>query len=119
MDRAIRVWDAETGKLIRAFAKDRYLGYLALSPDGHTIAVDQGGSSICLFDLRTGKQLAEITISQEPQGGADALAFTAGGKELASVGGAPLVQFWDVGTAKVVRKVESDATARAARRGDT
>jgi WD40 repeat protein len=73
----------------------------AFSPDGKVLAAGGGnsnGGELKLWDVATGK---EITSLPHERYSLDALAFSADGKRLASVGGGP-VQVWDLNTHKEV-----------------
>src|SRR6185295_19952227 len=42
LDKTVRFWNATTGQLLAAFPGEMKLSCLALSPDGHTLAVGSG-----------------------------------------------------------------------------
>ena len=63
---SIRVWDADTGSLVRAFGTEGF-EWLALGPDGHTLAAALCRTDIHLFDLRTGKKIGMLEHSEKDQ----------------------------------------------------
>jgi WD40 repeat protein len=106
----ISVWDAQDGRLLRSFSLgDAYSpgavnGYpvpLALSPDGHTLAVsgDHRDPAIQLWDTATGKRVGRL--SGHKGGPAQALAFSPDGKTLASGGPDTTVLLWDAARARL------------------
>jgi WD40 repeat protein len=94
-----RFWDSETGRLLRSFSfggEDSWVGSLALSRDGKTLATGGGyrDAAIQLWDTTTGKRVGRFNGHQ---GGATlSLAFSADGKTLASGGRDTTVLLWDV-----------------------
>ena len=55
-DRRVRIWDTQTGALRREFSRPQSAGrFVALSPDGNTVATNGTGKSIALWDVRTGR----------------------------------------------------------------
>jgi WD40 repeat protein len=98
----IRIWDSESGRLIRSFPIENHHSYHephAISPDGRTLAAvgvaDRTGT-IDLWDMATGK-----LWSRFPQEKALALAFSADSQLLASSSGDTTVLLWDVHRARL------------------
>ena len=94
-DRAVRVWEVETGKLLRTIEdhSDWILG-LAFSPDGHYLATASRDKTSKVFDLRTKESEALATFS----GHADtvyAVTFTPDGKQVVTAGADKLVRIWN------------------------
>jgi WD40 repeat protein len=72
-DRAVKLWDAATGREIRALGvQSDWAQALAFSPDGRRLAVGRYDGTISLFDPATGKRAAELITtgpaSSEPEG---------------------------------------------------
>src|SRR5262249_15032936 len=101
----LRLFDVDTGKLLRAFPKDDGVrperGSVAFSPDGKTVAA--AGSSIRLYDPTTGQERLRIDRR------ASDLHFTDDGKTLtAAVSGA--IYRWDTATGKSLVPEAADST---------
>src|SRR5262249_37907262 len=85
-DKSIHLWDLATGKLLREFKwPAERLRYVALSPDGKTLAASgyttsfKVGRSVLLWDVATGKPLPAIGEHEE---GVYCVAFAQDGKTL-------------------------------------
>lgn len=95
----LRVWNLTDRTSLRLAAPQAAIDRLALSDDGQTLAVSQArGGSILTFDLRDGRQLAEITaVGHEP-----ACALDADGESLAVLArGDTLVRLHDARTGEL------------------
>ncbi|HEY7312303.1 MAG TPA: sigma-70 family RNA polymerase sigma factor, partial [Gemmataceae bacterium] len=81
-----------------------FLGSVAFSPDGKTLAAGGYSGVILLYDAATGRKLREMSAiaNQFP-----ALAFAPDGKTLASAGSKTL-QIWDAGTGKELRRFDAE-----------
>jgi RNA polymerase sigma factor (sigma-70 family) len=110
-DGAIRLWDVETGKLLRRWdgLGAMVMGFsVALSPDGKVLATSArsdgagGPEQVVLFDTATGKELRRLG---EPLAApCTRLAFSPDGRSVAAgewEGGK--VQIWDAGTGKEIK----------------
>jgi WD40 repeat protein len=64
---------------------------LAFAPDGRTVAVAEGGTTVSLWDVN-GHRVATIA----GRAGVDAVAFSPDGRTLATGGGEEFAQLWDV-----------------------
>jgi len=112
---AVAVWDAETGRLIRAIGQvpEPNLA-LALSRDGRLLAAAYGKNNtfvslgttgdsnhfVKLWDVEAGKEL--ITLGSDA-GVVNALAFSADGKQLITGSMSGSLNFWDTATGHGVR----------------
>jgi len=99
-DEAIKLWEADTGHLIRNL-EGQGVTRIAFSPDGKTIASGGSDKTTKLWDALTGKLIRTLG-SEEFE--IKALAFSPDGKTLASAGG-PL-KMWDVASGRLVRTIE-------------
>ena len=117
-EKAIRVWDAAKGILLRKLETRLYWDSLALSADGKVIATggnDNGSSEIDLWDAQTG------VLIRKMQGGADErvpVSVYAAPKDdhWIALAGKPL-QLWDAATGQMVRSLLTDANERIAAAG--
>ena len=102
----IRIWDAESGKLVRTIAEYRNRGGarthgLALSPDGAMLAVRANDHSVRLFDVATGKPSLV-----EPASHTNAVVsarYSPDGKTVATGSHDGTVRLWNPSTGKQVR----------------
>ncbi len=129
-DRTIRFWDVTTGKERQQIQTETGVGRIALSPDGRVLAslgtikhkVKPNGiwrlneTVIRLWDIRTGKELRQLTMPavEVDPGLADGfrmLLFSPDGKSLVTVGRDGVVRIWDAATGKEVRQFSGFAGA--------
>jgi WD40 repeat protein len=91
------VWDATTHESMATFdgAPGREDFSIALSPDGHFVAVGGFGKVVRLWDVRTGQLVHEL---DQGGNGAFTLEFTPDGRTLAISGFEPAASLWDVAT---------------------
>ncbi len=101
---AVRLWDLETGKAIRAFGHDRS-GYwaVAFSPDGSRIAAGSNDHTVRIWDPATGKEVQRLRGHTAAVWG---VAFVAGGRQLVTGAWDQSLRLWDVDTGKQVRLFE-------------
>ncbi|MGH7171297.1 MAG: WD40 repeat domain-containing protein, partial [Gemmataceae bacterium] len=110
--KAVRLWDAATGKPQRELDgefKKIYIAAAAYSQDGKLLALGRGGEAdgnngkVFLIDPTTGKKVRELTPGH--QYGATDLAFHPDGKHLASSGRDTVVRIWDKASGKMVKQL--------------
>ena len=91
----IRFWDVPTGKYLRTFRDPFVTGaiYVALSPDGLTLASASGGSQIYLWDVQTSRHIQTLAGNMT---GINNLWFSPDGQTLASGSWAGTVLLWDL-----------------------
>jgi WD40 repeat protein len=108
-DPVIHLWDAATGKELRALAghKERVRG-LRFGPDGNRLA-SVGPDGIRLWDVAAGKQLHHLPRHQGER--FVALAFSPDGKQLASAGSDGILRLWDAATGKELRQHNAQLTS--------
>jgi WD40 repeat protein len=95
--------DAHTGKHQRSlWGHDNAVVSLAYSPDGRLLASGSEDSTVCLWDLRTGKRVHRLKGHSVKGRSVSviSLAFSADGKTLVSRDDAGVEKRWDVVTGK-------------------
>ena len=77
-DKAIRVWNARTGKLLRKLEHPESINSMTLSPDGSTLVSGSSDSMIRFWDTRTGRNTKTLDNMSS-----DVLAYSADGSKIA------------------------------------
>ncbi|MBI1913169.1 MAG: hypothetical protein HYS12_00165 [Planctomycetes bacterium] len=104
----VRVWDLNSGKELLALTGPRNANAIAISPDGELLAAggeERGGNRgvVHLWNLRTGHLIRSWKADPYLL---FCLAFSPGGKLLASGGDDPAVKLWDVATGQLAGTLE-------------
>jgi WD40 repeat protein len=128
-DETARVWDVASGKEVAAFTGHTSpVGAITFSPDGQLVASSGrfhpkgqkkkgmiGEYSVCVWEAKTGKELARFAGHTSP---VMILAFAPDGKRVLSVGDSAkggVAVLWEAGTGKEVGRVPLQASALAVR----
>ena len=91
-DRTLRLWEVETGKIIRSIQTNEEGEKALFSPDGRRIVTY--GSRIQVWDPLSGKLVSQKSLGSEVR----ATNFSADGKRLVTLMGDGAIQVWDVET---------------------
>lgn len=99
-DVTIRLWDAESGRLLRVFASpSKRIDAIAFSPDRRFIALsNRDNGTVRIWDAESGRELR--TLEGGPKG-LSCLAFSPDGRWLASGGEDTSVKLWEMETGKL------------------
>jgi WD40 repeat protein len=97
--RTIQLWDVKTAKEVRKLKADNLyqISGAAFSPDGKTLAVFAGTSTVCILDVASGKELHRFAGRRcfNPL-----IQFSPDGKQLAVASNEGVVLVWDTTTWK-------------------
>ena len=98
-DGTIRLWDANTGRLLRTLTGHTpWVLSVSFSSDGQTLA-SGGGDTVRLWDVKTGRHFQTI---QDPRG-VLRVSFRPGSQTLATYGSDTTVRLWDANTGRLLR----------------
>jgi RNA polymerase sigma factor (sigma-70 family) len=101
----VRLWNPATGKQLRQLESPYpWLGRVAFSPDGKTVAAVSNRHRIALWDTATGRLLHELDGGEEKLTFAAPIAFAPDGRTLASGGLGESLRLWDLKTGKEKRR---------------
>ena len=102
-DRTIKLWDAETGQLIRSLATGTIVLGVVFHPDGTRLVSAGYDRAVTLWDTATGQPIRTLpghTRSIEE------LVLSPDGKTLASSSLDGTVRLWDIGTGSPIRTLQ-------------
>ncbi|MGB7341078.1 MAG: TIR domain-containing protein [Phototrophicaceae bacterium] len=101
-DAVLRLWDANTGALVREFVGHLGTVYdLAISPDSQMIASAEEGNQIILWDIATGDTLRTLN---EHSNAVRSVTFSPDGSQLLSGSFDDSLILWDVATGDVIQQ---------------
>jgi WD40 repeat protein len=101
---AVRIWDAETGKLARAFPVHMKVGTLAWSPDGTKLAVN-GCDDNCFWVLDALKGTVLRKSQRAPAGIFIRVAWSPDGQLLATAHEHSFIMLWNPATGEPIRNL--------------
>jgi len=105
-DDALRIWDLETGKLLRRFEGGRGSARpCALSPEGRQVLTGTLEGEVVLWDVETGREVKRI---KGHKGLVAALEFSPDGKQALSGAFDGTVRLWELASGKELRHIDID-----------
>ena len=106
MKGALRLWDAETGELLRAFeGHTGFVHSVAFSPDGARIVSASGDNTLKLWDAATGELLRSL---EGHKGEVDLPAFSLDGGHLLSLSRGSSLKLWDIDKGQLLGNFEGE-----------
>jgi WD40 repeat protein len=94
-----RVGSWQPGLVVRRDDPDVAPGFMAFTPDGSVVALEQSDRVVRLIEVSTGRDLARLEAADVPV--CNPLCFSRDGSLLATRGGPELLQVWDL---RAIRK---------------
>jgi len=109
-DRSIKLWDAQTGKLLKSLQGHRsWVWGITISPDSKFLASGSYDHTVKLWDLESGECLQ--TLQGHPSS-VLAVQFSHDGKTLFSSGYDKLIKHWHLETGNCLHTWEADSSNR-------
>jgi WD40 repeat protein len=109
-DKTARIWDAESGKVVRELiGHTRAVHLLIFSPDGRRIATEAADQTGKVWDVASGRELFTL---EGLKGKYPALAFSPDGTRIAAESGDKEATVWDVETQRKLYSVLHDKDIR-------
>ncbi|KPJ53942.1 MAG: hypothetical protein AMS16_05025 [Planctomycetes bacterium DG_58] len=102
IDGSVRIWGADTGKLLATLRPDDTVNALAFSLDSRRIVCGGHGGTPRMYDVLTG---TELTRLEGHEGRVSAVAFSPNKKLVATGSADKTIKLWDAGTGKLVRTI--------------
>jgi WD40 repeat protein/serine/threonine protein kinase len=103
-DKSIRMWDAETGRLVRIARDPMQFVAVAFAPDGRTLAAATGPGVVTIRDAITLETMN--TIRHENNETLRGLAFAPDGQSVATCGMSGKIRLWDTLTGQELLTLE-------------
>jgi WD40 repeat protein/murein L,D-transpeptidase YafK len=103
-DNFLRLWDAETGLLLRTFdAETNSINAVAFSPDGRQILTGTNEKRLQLWDIATGRA---VKTMDGHTGEVTSVAFSPDGRQVLSGSNDKTVKLWDLETSLLLKTFE-------------
>ncbi|MBN1931718.1 MAG: hypothetical protein JW786_08950 [Desulfobacterales bacterium] len=104
----IKMWDTDTGGIIRRISSQRPVSHLSISADGSLLASgSDNDGQISIWDTNNGT--VKFALSSEPDKGVTVLLFSNTGKFLASAGvSSDTIKLWNVYTGMLDHEIKNE-----------
>jgi len=105
-DGTVKVWDAATGRLVRALVSVGEVTCIAFRPDGKQMASGHGAGMVLLWDAQTGRTLRTLREGDSP---IHSVGFSSDGRQLISGSEDGMVRTWVADTGRLRRELGGKA----------
>lgn len=102
-DKTVRLWDVESGRVLKTLEHQASIICVGWSPDGATLATGMSNGKVCLWDFATERQ---IRILEGHNSTVYGVAWSPDGKILASCSYDKTVRLWDAASGRVLRELK-------------
>lgn len=110
----IRIWNLNSGKLLHTIAAHKdWVGALAVSPNGQTLASGSADKTIRLWNMNNGSRMLTIAGPGAHWGPVNTLAFTPDGQRLASGSDDNTIKIWDIRSGTRLRTIQTGSAVNA------
>lgn len=65
-DRSVRLWEAETGKLVITVGHEAHVASVVFSPDGARSVSASSDGAVLVWETATGRRLLSLRAGEEP-----------------------------------------------------
>ncbi len=104
LDMSIKIWQAETGRLLRTIVGHRApVTSIAFSPDGRRVASGSLDTTIKIWDVDTGAVLETLEGAKVP---VTSIAFSLDGRFVVSGSADSKIELWEIGAGRAVQTLE-------------
>jgi WD40 repeat protein len=101
IDKNIKIWDVNTGKLVQTLpGHEGFINYLAISGDGQKLFSASADKSIKIWNLSNGKLISKLTGYNSY---VNSLAISPDGQKLFSAGADKTIRVWNIDTKKEIK----------------
>ncbi len=104
-DNMVRLWDADTGNMLREFeGHEDWVWDIAFSPDGTQAVSGSLDGIVILWDIESGEEIKRFSTGDNRVNGVD---FSDDGTQILSGGGA-VMTLWDIESGEAITTFEDD-----------
>jgi WD40 repeat protein len=107
-DKTIKLWNVETGEVIRTLQQESPVKTVAISPDGQFLASGNEDGKIMIWHLKTGKLKTPLAAHDKAVW---SVAFSPDGKQIASGSYDRTIKLWNTQTAELLHTLSGHHNA--------